>query len=265
MAIAIVPPQDLLDRARVGNGDYIYFGQLQLRNFIEVGGLQPHHRVLDVGCGVGRMATALLDYLDDRGSYEGFDVVVESVEWCQANVTPRRPTFRFQVADVHNLMYRPDCPTPPKRYRFPYSDGEFDFVFLTSVFTHMLPAGLDNYLWQIRRVLKPQGRCFATFLLLNEESRQGIGAGRATFNFPHRLGPCSVQDSRRPENVVGYEESYVRQRLRRAGLTAVGWHYGNWSGRADARGGQDIVVIERSPARWSWLRQWFGPRPVKAA
>src|SRR5437588_3417230 len=92
MPAAIIPPKDLLDRANVGSGDYVYVGQLQLRNFVEYGGLQPHHRVLEVGCGIGRMATALLDCLDDRGSYEGFDVVPESVHWCQANVTPRRPS-----------------------------------------------------------------------------------------------------------------------------------------------------------------------------
>src|SRR5947209_4676518 len=259
MPAAIIPPQDLLDRANVGGGDYLYMGQLQLRNFVEYGGLQPYHRVLDVGCGIGRMATALLDYLDDRGSYEGFDVVPESVHWCQANVTPRRPSFRFRVADVHNRTYRPDCPTPASRYRFPYPGREFDFVFLTSVLTHMLPDGLGNYLREIHRILKPNGRCFITFLLLNADSWDGIRTGRSALKFPHRRGPYSVEDDRHPENVVGYDETYVRGRLRRAGLDAVGWYYGNWSGRANARNGQDIVVAQRSERPrgwWSWLPRW---------
>lgn len=259
MPTAIIPPQDLLDRANVGGGDYVSMGQLQLRNFVEYGDLRPHHRVLDIGCGIGRMAAALLDYLDDRGSYEGFDVVPESVHWCQANITPRRPSFRFRVADVHNDMYRPDCPTPASRYRFPYLDREFDFVFLTSVFTHMLPDGLDNYLREIHRVLKPDGRCFITFLLLNADSLEGIRTERSALKFPHRRGPCYVEDDRHPENVVGYDEAYVRTRLRRAGLDPVGWHYGNWSGRTNARNGQDIIVAqhtERPRGWWSWLSRW---------
>jgi SAM-dependent methyltransferase len=250
MPAAIIPPQNLLDRANVGGGDYVSVGQLQLRNFVEYGGLRPHHRVLDVGCGIGRMATALLDYLDDRGSYEGFDVVPESVHWCQANVAPRRPSFRFRVTDVRNDTYRPDCPTPASRYRFPYPGREFDFVFLTSVFTHVLPDVLTNYLREIHRVLKPDGHCFITLLLLNDDSREGIRAGRSALQFPHRRGMCYVEDDRHPENVVGYDESYVRGRLRRAGLDAVGWYY---------RNGQDIVVArrgERASGWWSRLTWW---------
>src|ERR1700724_585045 len=52
----LVPPR-YLDFA--GNLRYIEAGQQHLKYFRELCGLQPHHRVLDIGCGIGRMAVAL--------------------------------------------------------------------------------------------------------------------------------------------------------------------------------------------------------------
>lgn len=36
---------------------------------IEIGGLKPHDRVLDIGCGIGHVAIRLTNYLKDNGSY----------------------------------------------------------------------------------------------------------------------------------------------------------------------------------------------------
>ena len=43
----------------VGDGDYLAVSAGFLRDFVTVGGLEPHHHVLDVGCGIGRMAVGL--------------------------------------------------------------------------------------------------------------------------------------------------------------------------------------------------------------
>ncbi len=57
------------------------------------------------------------------------------------------------------------------------------FVLLTSVFTHMLPQDMDNYLSEVARVLKPDGRCLITYFLLNPESLALIDAEESSFNF----------------------------------------------------------------------------------
>src|SRR5574341_480196 len=67
------------------------------RQMIELGHLRPHARVLEVGCGIGRAAIALTKYLNDRGSYEGFDVIPSAISWCQKNITLKYPQFHFQV------------------------------------------------------------------------------------------------------------------------------------------------------------------------
>ena len=89
----MIPPRNL---QVVGNGDFKVLGDAFLQFFITYGGLQPTDRVLDVGCGVGRMARALTGYLTS-GEYEGFDIMRASVSWCNVNISPRFPNFHFSI------------------------------------------------------------------------------------------------------------------------------------------------------------------------
>ena len=131
----LVPPTDLM---HVGGGDFEKIGKEILQTLIEIGGLKPNERVLDVGCGVGRAAIPLTNFMKDNGSYEGFDIVPKEIKWCQKNISRRFPNFRFQLADVYNKAYNPYGKYKASDYKFPYEDESFDFVFLTSVFTHLL-------------------------------------------------------------------------------------------------------------------------------
>ena len=87
------------------------------------------------------MAIALTQYHSPEGRYEGFDVFRDCIEWCSQTITPHYGNFRFTYADVASTVLNPDAEVQSKDYTFPYGDGEFDFVFLISVFTHMLPEG----------------------------------------------------------------------------------------------------------------------------
>src|SRR5436190_20773342 len=113
-----------------------------MRHFTALGRLEASHRVLDVGCGCGRMAIPLTRYLDATGSYEGFDIAATAIDYCRRQITPRHPNFRFKVADIHNGTYNPAGRTSAANFAFPYEQGEFDFAFATSVFTHLLPEAM---------------------------------------------------------------------------------------------------------------------------
>jgi SAM-dependent methyltransferase len=244
----MVPPRSKMFVGSVD--DFEASGELLVRRLIEVAGLTPTSHVLDIGCGIGRLAVALTGYLDPQARYEGLDIVPSGIEWCTENITSRYPNFRFTLADVSNGEYNPNGRLAPTEYPLPYADATFDLVVLTSVFTHMLPAEKEHYLDEIARVLKRDGRCFATYLLLNAESRRLMEAGSSDTRFKHTMGPYAVVNLKVPELSVGYDEDYVRQVYERRGLSIEGGiYYGAWSGRepsAQTSGlGQDLILSTR--------------------
>ncbi len=246
----LTPPRSLIF---IGgdNRNFKPLGEKWLQTFIQIGGLQPHDRVLDVGCGVGRMAVPLTGYLDPGSSYEGLDIVEDGIRWCEQAITPRFPRFRFQRADVYNRCYNPDGQFKASEYRLPYSDNDFDFVFLTSVFTHMLPPDVGNYLREVHRVMRPGGRCLITFFLLNEESleRMRRDEAQADRGFRHDIGGgCLATDPGSAEVAIAYPEDVVTKLFDRCGFRITGLHHGGWCGKQGARHGQDIVVARKANA-----------------
>lgn len=232
-----------------GGGPFNEIGEEFFRHFVELGGLKPDERVLDLGCGIGRMAVPLTQYLSKRGSYEGFDVFPKGISWCQENITPRYPNFRFRVADICNKEYNPGGRFAASEYKLPYDDASFDFAFLTSVFTHLLPDEVENYLSEIRRVLVSRGRCLASFFLLNEESLGCIRSGSSTINFRHDFGEYRTKNASRPEAAIAYPEGFIRDLYAEHGLSIVEpIHYGSWPGREDFLSYQDIVVALKKDA-----------------
>jgi SAM-dependent methyltransferase len=236
----LVPPRGLWF---VGGGRF-HENQF-LDSFVRLCDLQPCHRVLDVGCGIGKQAVPLTRYLTANGSYEGFDIVEEGTRWCTRQVTSRFPNFKFRHINVFNKHYNPGGNVLASEWKFPYSDGEFDFVCLISVFTHMLPDAVANYICEIGRVLKPGGKSFISFLLLNDESRKLIAQGKSTIPLAHQLQSCTVLDPEFPETTVGLPEDFVRRCFEESELPISAVHYGSWCGRNPTNFYQDIVLSVR--------------------
>lgn len=209
-----------------------------------IAGLKPDSRILDIGCGCGQMAVPLTSIVGRQGRYEGFDPDLEAIAWCRQQITSRFPHFMFTSADLANALYNPSGSVPAERFRFPYEDGSFDVILLKSVFTHMPHTAMAHYLGEIRRLLRRDGRCLASFFLLNEVARGLIRAGKSTYSFSYTGDGCFLIDPTIPDYVVAYDEAAMRETARRAGLRiSQPLHYGRWSGRADALSFQDLVLF----------------------
>ncbi len=92
------------------------------------------------------------------------------------------------MAEIFSRRYNPKGRYRAEEYTFPYEDEFIGFVFLTSMFTHMLPKGVRNYTSEMSRMLKPGGRCFIMYFLLNEESLGLIEKGQSDWEFRYARG-----------------------------------------------------------------------------
>jgi len=239
----LIPPRYL---NYAGFRGYKEAGQEHLRYFKEFCGLQPQHRVLDLGCGIGRMAVPLTSYLK-TGSYEGLDIVPSGIGWCQKNISKPFPNFHFQVADIHNKQYNPKGRYQPSQYTFPFPDGEFDLVFLISLFSHLLPEDMERYVSEISRVLKPGGKVLITMFLLDEIARKGVEGGKSSLQFVFPLDGCWTTDPVTPETAVAYDVAAIPPLLQRHSLKGDPLRLGGWSGqRTDHFTYADIVTATKA-------------------
>jgi len=234
----LLPPPHLHS---VGPSDFATVGENYLRLFVSLCGLRADDRVLDIGAGTGRMARPLTRVLTS-GTYQGLEIDEESVYWC-SRAYRRFPNFAFHHADIRNRVYNPAGRVSAADYRFPFPDRSATFVILTSVFTHMLTAEVENYLREIARVLTPGGRVFATFFVLNDASREAIRRGASDLRFEHRVGQTWHERPHALESAVAYDESDVMRMCEAAGLCVSSLHHGAWSGRPGGFDWQDVAIL----------------------
>ncbi len=239
-----IPPLYLMKDGTQDYRSYFQAGEESFELLTQRCGVKPTDRVLDIGSGIGRKTWPLLGYLS--GSYEGLDPIARQVRWCQENIGSHYPNFRFQPMDVWSKLYNPKGRVLPSEYVLPFKDGEFDFVMLGSVFTHMFMPDMRHYVGEIGRVLRSGGQGMITYLLLNEESEALIAAGRSTQKlvFPVEEG-AKADNPHRFETSIGHSEEAVLQMYRDLNMDAKVIQYGAWCGRPVEQHYQDVVHIRR--------------------
>ena len=219
------------------------YGENFRNHFIKFGEINPKSKILDVGCGIGSAAIGLTGYLSKSGEYCGFEIDKMQVDWCKSNISTKFCNFHFQHADVKNYNYNPAGKYESKNYIFPYEDNHFDFVYLLSVFTHMYTPDMENYFKEISRVLKPGGKSFITYFLLNEESEKLIEIGKSSQNLIHDIDGCITSNLDNPEEANGFKEKHIIKLHEDNGLTiSEPINYGSWCGRENFIDYQDIVI-----------------------
>jgi SAM-dependent methyltransferase len=122
------------------------------RRLVERLGLEEGARVLDVGCGTGRLARWIADRVGPTGAVIGIDPLEHRINIARSHTS----AARFEVGQAEDLGA--------------FEDGGFDAVCLSSVL-HWI-ADKARALAEIHRVLRPGGRVAMTTLPL-ELSRAG--------------------------------------------------------------------------------------------
>lgn len=249
-----LPPANLL--SGLGPGDYWEIGTEMVSLIESLVGVRRSDRVLDIGCGLGRIAWPLARRLGRRGSYTGLDAAGVYIEWCKSNLAldPRR--FTFHHADLRSSAYNVQGTIRPEEFSFPWEDGSFDLTVATSIFTHLMPRAVERYLREIARTLKPGGRLFSSFFLLDGEGQAAIASGRTYPTFTTPIEHGIVHDPVVPEDGVAYEPDWVFGLFKDAGLEVTGVHSGHWKKWEEPERPtyQDLILAVRPPQK----RRWWG-------
>jgi len=226
--------------------DYLKQGKQQvelLREFID---LKPEDKVLDIGSGVGRTAIALTEYLNEKGSYHGFDAVEEGVSWCNNTIAKDFSNFKFDYVSLDNDLYN-KSDIKADKFIFQYKDEQFDKVFLFSVFTHMMVSEIENYFKEIRRVLKPGGKCFTTLFYYNEQNEDYI-ASMENFNFPVVKDGYRLMSDKVKSANIALSETRLDEMITASGLIMVNKVDGFWKDKVKDKNRveyQDILVLSK--------------------
>ncbi|MFB2920721.1 MULTISPECIES: class I SAM-dependent methyltransferase [Aerosakkonema] len=237
---------ELLAWIGAGADEYFTITSLEfLGYFLHRANLLPTDSVLDIGCGMGRMAYSLAYYLAPTARYEGFDIMEELIEWAKTNISSRFPNFNFQQVDIYNQLYNPKGTLQAIEFVFPYDDESFDLAFLGSVFTHIPACEVRHYLEEIYRVLKRGGRCFCTVFIYNEESAKLIAQGKSSAELVYQIDDYFATSVDMPEYFTGFQEDLLMEWIRDRGFTVQGKYYGSWCGRSEHTSYQDILILHK--------------------
>lgn len=104
---------------------------------------RPGDRILDLGCGAGRMIRHLAP-LARNCEIWGADISAEHILWCQRNLSP---PFHFL--------------TSTKVPHLPFADASFRFIYGGSLFTHIDDMA-RAWLLELRRLLRGDGLAYVT-------------------------------------------------------------------------------------------------------
>ncbi|MEH1918614.1 class I SAM-dependent methyltransferase [Nostoc sp.] len=118
--------------------------------FLKQQGLLPEHSLLDVGCGSLRGGVHFVRYLD-AGQYCGLDINASLIEAGKA-----------ELAAQGLLDKRPQL-LVNEGFEFSRFEVQFDFALAVSVFTHLFMNHISRCLLEVKKVLKPNGKFYASF------------------------------------------------------------------------------------------------------
>ena len=111
----------------------------------------------------------------------------------------------------------------------------------TSVFTHLYPAEILNYIRESHRVLVPGGRLYSTWFLIREDETDP----KPDREFVRRDGYWTARpgDDRQ---AIGISLSTASRMLADARMEVTAVHDGRWSGRVGTMGARQDIIVARA-------------------
>ena len=219
---------------------------------LDQAGVRPDDRVLDIGCGCGRLAATLTQHLGPPGSYLGVDIVAGLVDFGTRHITKTYPNFTFLTLEQGNPGYDSIRHAGTSRTIRTLADAcapaTVDLCIATSLFTHLDTGMARTTLAAMGRLMAPDGRAFVTAFLIDPAVRALIRRGRGAFQFDHPHGDGTyAQSLAEPLAALAFDADHFTGLLTEQGLYIERALYGSWPGRPHHASGQDILIIRKIP------------------
>ncbi len=159
MRIAKDGPELAIGAKRDGQQDWDKHGKMQL-DFLIAKGFRPHHWLLDIGCGTGRLASQVIPYISTEGEYVGVDISESAIAHCQKTLgnTDKGVTF------AHRPDGRINCGDPIY----------FHFIWAHSVATHLPPQNISQLFSDLTEYDHGFGQFFFTYKAALQNQRSGL-------------------------------------------------------------------------------------------
>jgi len=132
--------------------------------------LQPHHKMLDIGCGTLRGGRHFIKYLN-TGKYYGIDI------------SPKAITYAKQLVQQEGLLEKsPHLVVSEKKdLKFREFSGEtFDYILAQSVFTHLKPEHIKECFENICHIMHENSIFYFTYFKGEEYGQTSL----KTFSYP---------------------------------------------------------------------------------
>lgn len=240
----------------VGGGDPEVIAQEVVTAIEKYAKLNAGDSILDVGCGCGRIAAALTQYVDGKSHYIGIDIVPGLISFARNFITPRYPSFKFLLLNESNRSYDSWRQKGEEIGIAKLTEGvsaqSIDLAISVSLFTHLdYPSALEM-LTSIYQLLKNHGRVFMTVFVLDASALEGVEAGRTAFSFKHRTpsGKLFAEKNDDPTFAVAYDDGLLDELISSAGFKLERRVRGYWSSGGTGETFQDVLILRR-PARHS--------------
>lgn len=161
-------------------------------------------RVLDVGCGQGRLPIGILRVIGEI-DYTGIDIDKKSIDWCKQYIEQNNSSFKFKHLNLYNERYNKNGIKIDDSFRFDIAPKSVDIVYLFSVFSHTTEEDMQVYLKEFGRILDDGGKIFFTTFV--EEDVPNISINPENYRLK-----CAG-----PLHVVRYNKEYLFSLLDESG------------------------------------------------
>ena len=205
--------------------DFIEKAVRDVKRLRRICGLTLNSRVLDWGCGAGRLAIGIKEHFPEGRiqHYQGVDVKKNAIDWADKNL--KAPGFDFTYINSCNERYNP---SGAKTRTLASGARSFDIIYGYSVLSHMTKEDASEYLKLIKNSITDEGKVFITSFVEENvpdwsENPQGYGP----LQWTGRLH-CTL-----------FNRHYFERLIQAAGLAVDGFQYGRETD------GQSLYVLRK--------------------